>query len=80
MVAVRGGAPVKKDKKKKVTARRAERPSIPLHMVIRMFLIGAVAVIGSIYALWRHYSVPRTPMLVPAPSSSEVPIEYEPER
>lgn len=73
---------MKKDrkKKKKVTASRPERPSIPLHLAIRMFLIGGIAVAGAVYALWRHYSLPRTPMLVPAPSASEVPIEYEPER
>lgn len=69
----------KKRKKPGITAK-PERPTIPLAMAIRMFLIGAVAVAGAAYAIWRHYSVPRPPMLVPAPPSSEIPIEYDPER
>lgn len=69
-----------KDKKKKPRTGKPERASIPVHLAIRMFLIGSIAVVGAVYAIWRHYSVPRTPMLVPAPSPSEIPIELEPAR
>ena len=67
---------------------KPERPSVPFHMAIRMFLIGSVAVAGAIWALYRHYSMPRAPMLVPVPSASasasapfapdEVPVDLEP--
>lgn len=72
-----GARAVKKSKKKKITSA-PERPSIPFAMAIRMFLIGSIAVIGAVWAIWRHYSVPRTPMLVPVPSATEIPVEVEP--
>lgn len=64
---------------------KPERTSVPFYMAIRMFLIGSVAVIAAVYAIWRHYSVPRAPMLVPVPSASasapppdEVPVDLDP--
>lgn len=64
---------------------KPEHTGVPFNMAIRMFLIGSVAVAASLYAIWRHYSVPRTPMLVPAPSASasasppdEVPVDFDP--
>jgi hypothetical protein len=67
---------------------KPELPTVPFNMAIRMFLIGSIAVAGTVYAIWRHYSVPRTPMLVPVPSASagplgasppdEVPVDLEP--
>jgi hypothetical protein len=67
---------------------KPERPSVPFNMAIRMFLIGSIAVGGCVWALWRHYSLPRAPMLVPMPSASasasapfapdEVPVDLEP--
>jgi hypothetical protein len=59
---------------------KPERPTVPFHMAIRMFLLGSVAVAAAVYAIWRHYSVPTTPMLVPVPSatsSSEIPVDLE---
>ena len=53
-------------------APRPQRVGYPVAVLFRMFVLGSVAVIGSLYALWRHYNVPRTPMLVPAPSATEV--------
>ena len=67
-------------KNKKKPKAKPEQASIPVHLAIRMFLIGSIAVVGAVYAIWRHYSVPRAPMLVPAPSASEIPIEGEPDR
>ena len=55
--------------------RRPERARIPFGLGIRMFLLGSVAVIAAAWAVWRHYSAPRTPMVVPAPSASEIEIE-----
>jgi hypothetical protein len=64
---------------------KPERPVVPLYTAIRMFLIGSVAVAAAVYAIWRHYSVPLTPMLVPVPSASasasppdEVPVDFDP--
>jgi hypothetical protein len=44
-------------------------------MVARMFVLGMVAAIASTWAIWRHYTVPRQPMLVPKPSATEIEIE-----
>lgn len=42
---------------------------IPFSVLFRMFVIGAVAVVASSYALYRYYFVPRPPMVVPAPAA-----------
>jgi hypothetical protein len=73
-------------KKRKVTEGpvvppRPERLKIPFATLLRSFLIGSVAVIACIWAIWRYYYVPRTPMIVPAtpaPSASEIEIEPPP--
>ncbi len=43
---------------------------IPFSALFRMFVIGAVGVVASGYALYRYYFVPRPPMVVPATSSA----------
>lgn len=40
---------------------------MPFGVIFRVFLIGSVAVGASIYALYRHYYVPRPSMLMPVP-------------
>ena len=40
-----------------------------------MFLIGSIAVVASIYAVYRYYTVPYQKMLVPKPAASEIEIE-----
>jgi hypothetical protein len=74
-------------KKSNVTDARQPRPQpqrirFPLAVLIRMFLIGSVAVVAAGWAIWRHYAVPRMPMVVPvtpAPSApSEAEIEVDP--
>jgi hypothetical protein len=64
---------------------KPEYSGVPFNMAIRMFLIGSVAVAAALYAIWRHYSVPRTSMLVPVPSASasasppdEIPVDFDP--
>ena len=58
---------------------RPERIRFPVAVLIRMFFIGSVAVIAAIWALWRHYTVPPAPMVVPAtPAPSATEIEIEP--
>lgn len=39
-----------------------------------MFVLGSVAVIASVYAVVRYYTVPRPPMLVPVPAATEIPV------
>ena len=51
---------------------RPERPRIPVGTLVRMFVLGSVSVIACIWALWRHYTVPAQPMLVPVSASSAV--------
>lgn len=68
-------------KKRRGPPPRPETPRIPLAAAIRMFVIGTLAVFAAAWALFRHYSVPRMPMLVPAPSATEIPapeLEVEP--
>jgi hypothetical protein len=43
-----------------------KRPVSYFPLPIRMFLLASVAVIGSAYALIRHYTRPHAPMYVPA--------------
>jgi hypothetical protein len=57
-------------------APRVERPKLPIGTMVRMFLLGSVAIVASIWAIWRHYTVPPSKMLVPASShSGEIEIE-----
>ncbi|MDF2695622.1 MAG: hypothetical protein K0S65_4005 [Labilithrix sp.] len=73
-------------KKRSVTEERLARPQpqrirYPVAVLIRMFLIGSVAIVACCWAIWRHYTVPRMPMVVPAtpaPSASEIEIEPAP--
>ena len=47
--------------------------------MLRMFVIGSIAVIASGWAIWRYYTVPRMPMVVPVtPATSASEIEIEP--
>jgi hypothetical protein len=59
-------------------ARRPQRVRYPIAVLFRMFVIGSIAVIGAAWALWRHYTVPHVPMVVPAPSASEIEVEPPP--
>ena len=50
----------------------------PIGVLMRMFLLGSVAIAAAGWAIWRHYNVPRAPMVVPtqpAPSASEIEID-----
>jgi hypothetical protein len=51
---------------------------IPFPTLIRTFLLGMVAVIASLYAIWRHYTIPRPSLLTPTPSATEIEIEIDP--
>jgi hypothetical protein len=54
--------------------RRAKPPpSVFAPPVLRVFLLASIAVAGAAYGLWRYYTHRPVPMLVPAPSSTEVP-------
>lgn len=64
---------------------RPQRISAPIATLLRMFLLGSVAVAASIWAIWRYYTVPLAPMVVPVPSvsapassSSEIEVETAP--
>jgi hypothetical protein len=73
-------------KKRKITDGHQPRPQpqrirYPLAVLIRTFFIGSIAVVAAVWALWRHYTVPHMPMVVPvnpAPSASEIEIEAPP--
>ena len=73
-------------KKRSITEERLLRPQpqrirYPVAVLLRMFLLGSVAIVASCWALWRYYTVPKMPMVVPAspaPSASEIEIEPPP--
>lgn len=77
---------VGRKKTRKVTDGRRPRPrpqriQVPVVVLVRVFLLGSVAVIGALWALWRHCTMPRAPMVVPvtAPAPTEIEIETLPE-
>ncbi len=41
------------------------RIDVPMVLLLRMFVLGMVAVLASCWALWRHFTIPRMPMVVP---------------
>jgi len=57
---------------------RPARPRIPVALAIRMFLLGGVAVLACVWAVWRHYMVARPQLLVPVPPPASGEIEIEP--
>lgn len=83
-----GVADVSAKKKRGITEPRQPPPRpqrirVPFGALFRMFVLGSVAIGASLWALWRHYNVPRPPMLVPvvassAPASVGTEIEIEP--
>lgn len=46
---------------------------MPFSVLLRIFLLGSVAVGASGYALYRHYGVPRPSMLAPVPTPTPDP-------
>lgn len=66
----------RKQLKKVDLSKPIEQPRIPFAILLRMFLVGSIAVSASAYAIYRHYYVPRPSMLrpvtAPEPSSSEL--------
>lgn len=50
-----------------------ERPRMPFFVMLRMFLIGSVAVVASSYAIYRHYYVPRPSMRAPVSDAGPSP-------
>ncbi|AKU97278.1 hypothetical protein AKJ09_03942 [Labilithrix luteola] len=64
----------KKGKKKGLEKAIVAQPvRVPYGALFRMFLLGSVAVVAAIYAIWRHYTVPHVPMLVPVTAPTEIP-------
>lgn len=55
-------------KKRLDLARPVERPRMPIGVLLRVFVLGSVAIGASGYALYRHYFVPRPSMIAPAPA------------
>jgi len=65
----------KRKPKKLDFSKPVERPRMPIAIMLRMFLIGSVAVGASVYAIYRHYYVARPSMLRPVPSAAATPPE-----
>lgn len=54
---------------------RPVRLRMPPIVLFRAFVLGGVAVAACVWALWRHQTMKPPPMLVPAPSATEIEIE-----
>lgn len=61
--------PRSKTKRLDIT-KPVERPRMPFAILLRMFVVGSVAVIASGYGIYRHYYIPRPSMLMPVPSAT----------
>lgn len=65
------GATVNKRTSKNSTrldlTKPVERPRMPLTVILRVFVLGSVAIAASGYAIYRHYWVARPSMLIGAP-------------
>jgi hypothetical protein len=74
------GVVQKRNKKKRNLdfAKPVERPRMPLGVLLRMFLLGSVAIGASGYAIYRHYFVPRPSMLAPVPAPDPAGTELVP--
>jgi len=59
-----------KREKRERALKKPEQWRIPGALLFRMFILGSVAIVACIWALYRHYSVPRMPMVVPIASSA----------
>ena len=60
-------------KKKKLNRVAAPRASMPLALIFRVFVLGSVSVVAAGYGIYRYYFERNTvPMVVPAPSATEV--------
>ncbi|MDB4938370.1 MAG: hypothetical protein JWP87_5342 [Labilithrix sp.] len=75
-----GHAVMQKRKKKRSLdlTKPVERPKMPFGILLRMFVIGSLAVGASGYAIYRHYCVPRPSMLRPAPPPEPLPSGFVP--
>ena len=63
-----------KRKAKKIDlSKPVEHPRMPFAVLVRVFLIGAISIAAAGYAIYRHYYVARPSMLMPVPSSTELP-------
>lgn len=60
-------------KKKRKVPPTPTNWKIPGNLLFRMFVLGSVAIVACCWGIWRYYFVPRTPMLVPAPTATEIP-------
>ncbi len=63
----------KRKAKKLDLSKPIEHPRMPFAVLVRMFLIGSISVAATGYAIYRHYYVARPSMLMPVPSSTELP-------
>ena len=50
---------------------RPRRANVQAGFLVRVFILACVAVIGSLWALWRYYSHARPAMVVPVPAAPE---------
>lgn len=57
-------------KKAKGSPPRVQAPRVPMGALVRMLLFGSISVAAAAYGVYRYYTVPYVPMLVPAPSAS----------
>ena len=64
--------------KKKAKSRPAPlaqpREKMPTVTFLRVFVLGSVSIVAAIYAIYRHYWIPRPSMIAPVPAATELPV------
>ena len=48
---------------------------MPFVVMFRAFVLGSISIAACVWAIWRHYTIPPAPMLVPVPTATEIEIE-----
>lgn len=66
--------PRRERKKKERELKHVQaRPRLPALLAFRIFVLGGISIAATSYAIYRHYFVPRPPMLVPVAPATELP-------
>jgi hypothetical protein len=63
------------------THRPPRAVRVPVLVIVRILFLASFSILGCIWALWRYYTHPRSPMFVPTPAATTSPTEIPaPER
>lgn len=58
-------------KKKRSLPPRPKPTRPPVGLLLRTLLLASIGVIAASYAIWRYYTMPRPPIVLPRPPPAE---------